>query len=279
MTQHPRIVVRALTWNLFHGRDFPPDRALFTVRSRLARITETNATHAQVNRSLRPEFTAVIASLHWDFALLQEAPPRWLRPLCRDLGAAGASALTARNALAPVRALAAAVNPDLVASNEGGSNQLLVRAPWRIEAVRRSTLTRRPERRTMLWARIAASDGRRLCVAGLHASTGPQRQTAEELLAAAACASAWSEGLPLVLGGDFNLAPADAPDPFAALEADFSLTAPTAPEAIDHLLVRGLEPLEPAAALPAEAREISGHRGLRLRLSDHPCVTAAWGME
>ena len=27
--------MRVLSWNLYHGRDFPPDPALFTLRSRL----------------------------------------------------------------------------------------------------------------------------------------------------------------------------------------------------------------------------------------------------
>ena len=69
--------IRALTWNLFHGRDFPPDPALRTRRSRLLRVTERNETHAQVNRSLRREFTQLLAAADWDVALLQEFPPRW----------------------------------------------------------------------------------------------------------------------------------------------------------------------------------------------------------
>ncbi len=46
----------AIAWNLFHGRDFPPDPGLFTWRSRLLGCSEANATHVQVNRDLRPEF-------------------------------------------------------------------------------------------------------------------------------------------------------------------------------------------------------------------------------
>ena len=71
----------ALTWNLFHGRDHPPDPALFTWRSRLLRTTERDATHAQVNRDLLAEFAAVLAAAEWDVALLQECPPRWGAPL------------------------------------------------------------------------------------------------------------------------------------------------------------------------------------------------------
>ena len=80
VTGHPEIVVRALSWNLFHGRDFPPDPSLSTWRSRLLRITERGPTYAQVNRPLLPEFAGVLAGMEWDFALLQEAPPRWLGP-------------------------------------------------------------------------------------------------------------------------------------------------------------------------------------------------------
>ena len=48
--------LRALTWNLFHGRDHPPDPALYTWRSRLLRGTERDDTHVQVNRDLFGEF-------------------------------------------------------------------------------------------------------------------------------------------------------------------------------------------------------------------------------
>ena len=71
----------AIAWNLFHGRDFPPDPALFTWRSRLLRATERNSTHLQVNRDLEREFAAVLAGAAWDAALLQECPPSFAAPL------------------------------------------------------------------------------------------------------------------------------------------------------------------------------------------------------
>ena len=77
----------AISWNLFHGRDFPPDPALRTWRSRLLRITERNATHVQVNRDLRAEFAAMLAGWEWDVALLQECPPRWSGRWPRACGA------------------------------------------------------------------------------------------------------------------------------------------------------------------------------------------------
>src|SRR5829696_5624780 len=98
MTRGSPVLVRSLTWNIFHGLDKPPDSGLMTWRSRLLRATEMNATHAQVNRPLLAEYTRALASLRWDVALLQEAPPRWLAPLARGANARGAaSALTARN--------------------------------------------------------------------------------------------------------------------------------------------------------------------------------------
>ncbi|MGB7589566.1 MAG: hypothetical protein WBM00_12770, partial [Solirubrobacterales bacterium] len=62
----------AICWNLFHGRDFPPDPALLTWRSRLLGISERNSTHIQVNRNLLPEFASLLAGAEWDVALLQE---------------------------------------------------------------------------------------------------------------------------------------------------------------------------------------------------------------
>src|SRR5918994_1355729 len=171
--------MRVLSWNLYHGRDFPPDPALLTLRSRLLRTTERNATHAQVNRPLLPEFALVLDRLDWDVALLQEAPPRWFRALARRTCSSGALALTSRNLVPALQRRLADLNPDLLASSEGGSNQLLVRRPGRILEVRRMRLARRPERRTMLWARVELPTGR-VCVANLHASAGlPQAATAE----------------------------------------------------------------------------------------------------
>src|SRR5918999_3045 len=97
MARHRGIVVGVLTWNLFHGRDFPPDPALLSWRSRLLRSTERGATHAQVNRPLLDEFSGWLADRPWELALLQEAPPRWLAELGRRCRADGAIALTSRN--------------------------------------------------------------------------------------------------------------------------------------------------------------------------------------
>src|SRR3954451_13521250 len=195
------MVIRALTWNISHGRDEPPDPHLSTWRSRLFRVTETDATHVQVNRSLLPEFTALLTCCRWDVAFLQEAPPRWLAALARGAEAQGAaSALTARNVGAPLRAWLADRNPGLLGPREGGSNQLLVRAPGRIVETRRLTLTRRPERRRMLWARLRPPDGGTLAVANTHLTASDSPKAAREALMAAEHALVWAGDDPLHFG-------------------------------------------------------------------------------
>jgi endonuclease/exonuclease/phosphatase family metal-dependent hydrolase len=267
-----------MTWNLFHGRDHPADPALLTWRSRLLRVTESNATHAQVNRPLLREFAETIAGREWDVALLQEVPPRWLRPLARAARASGASALTSRNFAAVLRATLAEVNPDLIASNEGGSNQLLVRPPWRLADVMRLTLTMRPERRSMLVALLHGPDGRDLAVANLHATAGAPEAAGREVLAAAETALELANGAPLLFGGDLNLRPARSPQVFEELERRFDVRGPVEPRSIDHLLVYGLDVLAPAHMLPASAREAPGPGGRLLTLSDHATVVATFGV-
>jgi endonuclease/exonuclease/phosphatase family metal-dependent hydrolase len=268
--------MRVLSWNLYHGRDFPPDKALFTWRSRLLRITERNETHVQVNRSLREEFTGWIADHDWDVALLQETPPLWFRALGRRARANGVRVLTSRNVVPPLQRLAATVNPDLIASWEGGSNQLFVRAPGRILERRKLTLARRPEQRRMVWARIGLAGGETVGFANLHASAGLPEKAPRELIAAAANAVEWSAGDPLVFGGDMNVRPARDPQAFTELRERFGLGEPTGPHAIDHILARDLEVVERPRRLPPEERELPHPGGLRLRLSDHAPVIASF---
>ena len=239
-------------------------------------MTEQDETHVQVNRSLFREFAGWLANQEWDVALLQEAPPLWFRGLARRTGATGARVFTSRNMVPPLQRLLAWTNPDLIASWEGGSNQLLVREPGRVAEKRGMTLTLRPERRTMLWARVALPGGETVCFANLHASAGrPQKATAE-VVAAASAAVEWSDGDPLVFGGDMNLRPARDPFPFVELLERFRFGEPTGPNAIDHLLARGLEVVEPARPLAPEERELPQPNGRRLRLSDHRPVVARW---
>ena len=174
----------------------------------------------------------------WDIALLQEAPPRWFG----RLGAEGAIALTSRNFGSALRGRIAEWKPDLIKSNEGGSNQTLVRAPWRITETRQLALARFPERRRLLWTRVEHQEAASLAVANLHASANRPRAAAHELLRAAEWCSTDQH---LLFGGDLNLRPAEDPATFAELERRFGLAPPTAPHAIDQLLCRLLEVLEP----------------------------------
>jgi endonuclease/exonuclease/phosphatase family metal-dependent hydrolase len=263
-----RVPIRVVSWNLFHGRDFPPDPALFTWRSRLLRATEKNATHLQVNRDLEPEFTRVLAERDWDLALLQECPPRFAYGLAAAANAQAHRVLTSRNWLLPVTDRLGRLNPDLIASWAGGSNLTLVRNDPIAER-RAVVLTHRPERRMMALTRLGSG----ICVANLHASTGQYDPAADVRLAADA-ALEFAGVDPLIFGGDFNLRP-DTSALFGELDQQQDLRAPTARDAIDHLLVRGLEVVEAPTRQPPEAREVR-EEGRAIRLSDHPIVEATF---
>jgi endonuclease/exonuclease/phosphatase family protein len=277
----------ALAWNLYHGRDHPPDPALRTWRSRLLRFEERNATHVQVNRDLTAEFAQLLAGAEWDVALLQECPPRFAEPLARACGAEWHLALTSRNSLGALRGLLARQNPDLIASGEGGSNLTLVRVPGKLGGIaeRREIAIhegespfrtigwerRLTERRSMAFVRTASG----LCIANLHATNDWPRLAEADVLRAARAASEWAGGSPLVFGGDLNLRPGRQPRIFERLRDEFELTPPSEPEAIDHILCRGLEVLDPPEKWPPEKRELPCE-GRALRLSDHSPVQATF---
>jgi endonuclease/exonuclease/phosphatase family metal-dependent hydrolase len=263
-----------LVWNLFHGRDYPPDPGLRTWRSRLLRFEERNDTHVQVNRDLTAEFAQLLAGAAWDVALLQECPPRFAEPLARACGAEWQRALTSRNALGPLRGLLARQNPDLMASGEGGSNLILVRVPGKLGGIaeRREIAIHEgePERRAMGFVRTASG----LCVANLHATAHWPDLAAQDVVKGARAALEWAGGAPLIFGGDFNLRPGKQPRIFERLREEFGFDGPTTgPTAIDHILCRGLEVLDPPRAWPAEQRELP-FEGRALRLSDHSPVQA-----
>jgi endonuclease/exonuclease/phosphatase family metal-dependent hydrolase len=161
------------------------------------------------------------------------------------------------------------LNPDLVGSSEGGSNLILVRRSFADGVLdqRELELRRRPERRTMAFARLSCG----LCIANLHASTIP-RLAEDELRRAAEAAAGWAGDRPLIFGGDFNVRPQASPV-FEELAERFELVQPTAPDAIDHLLVRRLAIVDAPAAWAPEDRELPC-QGLQLRLSDHAPVEA-----
>jgi endonuclease/exonuclease/phosphatase family metal-dependent hydrolase len=263
----------AVSWNLFHGRDFPPDPALFTWRSRLLRIEERNETHVQVNRELVAEFAALLADTEWEVALLQECPPRFAGPLAEACGAEAHRVLTSRNSLSSLRTFIARRNPDLIASGEGGSNLTLARNGGIVERRELAIHSGRPERRAMAFTRIDLGEGADLCVANLHATNDRPDLATADVLRAAKAATEWAGDSPLLFGGDLNLRPAEDPAAFEALRERFGLGGPTHPRAIDHLLTRNLEMVKPPSAWPAERRELP-RANLQLRLSDHAPVQA-----
>jgi endonuclease/exonuclease/phosphatase family metal-dependent hydrolase len=188
--------VRVLIWNLYHGRAAPP-----------------------AGRPLAREFAATIAGWDWDVALLQECPPWWPPRLAEAARAQARWARTSRNALLPLRRAIASRAPDLLKSNGGGCNAILVRGEAILEH-RVVELTRRPERRVAHGVRLASG-----WVVNLHATLRPKARTHADVTAAAA---AWADAAPLVLGGDFNLRRVELPG-----------FEPAAAHRVDHVLVRG----------------------------------------
>src|SRR4051812_46331969 len=164
--------MRALTWNLYHGRSPEP-----------------------VGRSLLNEFAAALAGWEWDVALLQEVPPWW--PVMLAQRASWRARLTSRNLGLPLRRAISSRNPDLLKSNGGGCNAILVREGSILEH-RWLRLCVWPERRYVHGVRLA--DGR---IVNVHASTGERARADTEL--AAATALRWAAGAPLLFGGDVNL--------------------------------------------------------------------------
>jgi len=165
--------MRALTWNLYHGRSPSP-----------------------AGRSLLNDFAAALAGWEWDVALLQEVPPWWPPLLAMSASAQFRSVLTSRNALLPLRRAISARNPDLLKANGGGCNAILVRGE--IREHRAVRLTWWPERR---WAHgVRLHDG--TWAVNLHASTHREEWAMRDTLRAQ---RAFADAAPLLFGGDLNV--------------------------------------------------------------------------
>jgi endonuclease/exonuclease/phosphatase family metal-dependent hydrolase len=208
---------RLLTWNLFHGRAVPA-----------------------AGRDLLREFTAALAMREWDAALLQEVPPWWPGALASALDSDYRMVLTSRNSLLAVRRAIAERRPDLIKSNGGGSNAILVRrtAGW-IAEHRARRLGLRPERRWVHGVRVGG-----MWICNLHTQADPRQC---EL--AASTVRSWTSSLSIVLGGDFNLRSV-ALDGFKHAGG----------HGVDHVFVRGLEVVRSAQAL--EHSGLSDHAPL-----------------
>jgi endonuclease/exonuclease/phosphatase family metal-dependent hydrolase len=171
------MVVRVVSWNLFHGRALPPR-----------------------DEDLLDEFAATLGGWEWDVALLQEVPPWWPPALAAACGATERHAPTSRNTLLPVRAALARRRPELMGANGGGCNAILLRGSGGIAAHAQRRLCLRPERRVV----HAVRDGSGRWFANAHASTSPTAARRDTALARAT-AERWAAGAPLVLGGDLNV--------------------------------------------------------------------------
>jgi endonuclease/exonuclease/phosphatase family metal-dependent hydrolase len=211
--------VRVLTWNLLHGRSVP------------------GAGH-----DLLDEFAAALAAWEWDVALLQEVPPWWPDELAERTGAQARSVLTSRNWLLALRRAVAVRWPDLIKSNGGGCNAILVRGA-QIAEHRKLRLRLWPERRWVHAVRLGSGTW----IANLHAGG-----TAGEAECARERTLAWAAGAPLVLGGDFNI--------HDLLLPGFEDAGGSGP---DHIFVAGLRPVGGAEVVD------------RGRLSDHAPVAVS----
>lgn len=172
--------MRVLTWNLKHGRAVP-----------------------SAGRYLLDEFASALGAWSWDIALLQEVPPWWPSELAAAAGpdCEWRRVLTSRNGLLALRRAIAVRRPDLIKSNGGGANAILVRGGLRVTEHRTRRVRLWPERRWVHAVRLEASDGP-IWAGNLHL-----QGTAEEAASAARAMLAWSDGSRAVLGGDFNISP------------------------------------------------------------------------
>jgi endonuclease/exonuclease/phosphatase family metal-dependent hydrolase len=256
-----------MTWNVFHGRDWPPEPEL-QVRAHkgnLHRGPRLGRDYEQTNWDLFDLFAELIRGIDWDLALFQEFPPAWRRRMAEACGAEAHRAYSGRNWFQPLTSLIGRWRPDLLGAWEGGSNTTLVRpAAGPIAERHRVVLTRRPETRVMALTRMESG----LCTANLHVSTKPS-SAERELLEAAEQAVEFADPAPLIFGGDFNVRPR-ASAVFSQLDDRFGLAPPTAPDRLSHLLVRGLRVTEHPSALPPEARDVTDPATAKLiRLADH----------
>jgi endonuclease/exonuclease/phosphatase family metal-dependent hydrolase len=279
------LLLGVLCWNVFHGRDAPPNPRLRKTAWRFSGKSLDDGVYLGVNHSLEREFARFVCSSDWSVSLLQEAPPAWEERLGERCGAEVFASLTARNQLGRLTQLIASWRPDLLGSWEGGSNMTLARRDWTMVAGTRRTLLLSSlrerglsERRRMTFVRVRHSRGSEVSVANLHATERSKESAERELLRAAAAATEWANETPLVLGGDFNVRPRSSAI-FAKLEREFGLAGASGPDAIDHILARGLVVERPPRQWAAERREVEiawqgGHR--RLRLSDHAPVEAVF---
>jgi endonuclease/exonuclease/phosphatase family metal-dependent hydrolase len=217
--------VLVLTWNLYHGRAVPP-----------------------AGRDLLSQYAAALAGWDWDVALLQEVPPWWPPALAEAAGADERTALTSRNAGLAVRRALARRWPDVLKSNGGGANAILVRG-GAIAEHRVARLRRWPERRVV--HAVALDNG--VWAANLHAQAHSAARAQADIAAAVAAVLGWAGSSPFVLGGDLNVAAPHTPELVAA-----------GSHGVDHVLARGLQAVGTARVL--ERGALSDHAPIVVEL-------------
>lgn len=194
------MALRVLSWNLYHGRAVPP-----------------------AGRALLGEYARAIAGWEWDVALLQEVLPWWPPALARAARAEQRTALTSRNAGLALRRAIAVRAPDLMKSNAGGANAILVRGPIRAHARRR--VCSWPERRIVHAVQLV--DG--TWVGNLHATVHDDAAAQRDIARAAHAVLGWAGGAPAILGGDLNVRDPTPPG-----------LDPAGGHGVDHVFARGL---------------------------------------
>ncbi|HEY2438483.1 MAG TPA: endonuclease/exonuclease/phosphatase family protein [Solirubrobacteraceae bacterium] len=221
--------LRVLTWNLLHGRSLP-----------------------NAGRDLLPEFTAALEGWEWDVALLQEVPPWWPQALSERLEGQveHRRVLTSRNSLLPLRRAIAVRWPDLIKSNGGGANAILVRD---IPVVDHRTLRLCwwPERRQLQAVRLATG----VWAGNLHATVGDDPGARRDAERARVAMVNWADGAPFVLGGDWNV-------------RGLALAGLTnaGGHDVDFVFTSGLEPIGEVEVL--ERGPLSDHAPVRVTLGD-----------
>jgi endonuclease/exonuclease/phosphatase family metal-dependent hydrolase len=197
-------------------------------------------------RYLLDEFSAALTGWEWDVALLQEVPPWWPPQLVADADAR--SVLTSRNFGLPLRRAIATRCPDLIKSNGGGANAILVRGRSILDH-RVLRLTRLPERRWLHAVRVPGA-----WVGNLHASGKHIAESGREFELARRAMLDWAGEEPAVLGGDFNVRSLYLPGFVYAGGTD-----------VDHVFTAGSQPAAPAEVL--DRGQLSDHAPVRVTLA------------
>jgi hypothetical protein len=292
--------LRALTWNLFHGRDglpgLGPSRA-----STWRGAPVDDGRHLHLNRKLTGLMARRLAAWSPDVCALQEVPTAAIGELVAVTGMRAVWTTTGP-LIGPARLRDAlgARNPDLWRTHEGNANVLLLGARiapvagsaravrlnppremaraalrWRLGAGELARWLPEPRRAVML--RAATPEGAEIALACAHCQNARDpRVTGLEIDRAARALLALAGDGPAILAGDLN-ARADHPALAGLAAAGWDGAGPGGDLAVDHILHRGLEAVEAPRRLAPGDREVGVRwrgRQRRVRLSDHDPVVA-----